>query len=310
MRQKPLHRLLNRVVLLIKNTISDTPTASSPSGIRDHTSVLSCNNNVEHHHTWNLPWRVSMGGEDSKIGLMKQSWALQSWRGFAAPSQGGSKGGKGGEGENNNKSDRRINRAIVARTVRLVGTDGHEILTRFEALNKAQQAGLDLVEVDGKSDPPVCKLMDFSKEKFKVKRQEKDLRKKQLEKRRLDDLKEVRFSCRTEQKDLELKADIVTRLLLRGHRVKVVVQFQGQDKGEEVGVPLLEKAMSLLQAEMKVENGPRIERMRAWIMIRPVAEEQQQKSTKKKSIEPLQEAGSSHASEEDTDLHVQVKAVA
>jgi len=92
--------------------------------------------------------------------------------------------------------------------------------------------------------------------------------------------------------------------------VKVVVQFQGQDKGEEVGVPLLEKAMSLLQAEMKVENGPRIERMRAWIMIRPVAEEQQQKSTKKKSVKPLQEDESSRASDEDTDLQVQVKAVA
>lgn len=309
MRQKPLHHLLNRVVLLTKNTISDTPTASSPSGVRDYATLLTKrNNNVEHHHTRNLPWRASLGGEDSKNGVMRQPLGLQSWRGYAAPSQGGSKGGKGGEGEN--KSDRRINRAIVARTLRLVGTDGHEILTRFEALNRAQQAGLDLVEVDGKSDPPVCKLMDFSKEKFKVRKQEKDLRKKQLERRRLDDLKEVRFSSRTEQKDLELKADIVSRLLLRGHRVKLVVQFQGQDKGEEVGVPLLEKAMSLLQAEMKVENGPRIERMRAWIMIRPVMEEQQQKSAKKKSVKSLQEDELSHASDEDTDLQVPVKAVA
>jgi translation initiation factor IF-3 len=78
------------------------------------------------------------------------------------------------------KLDRRINRAITARHVRLVSNEGHEILTRYEALTRAHHAGLDLVEVDGKSDPPVCKLMDFSKERFKDKRREKELRKKQV----------------------------------------------------------------------------------------------------------------------------------
>lgn len=87
--------------------------------------------------------------------------------------------------------------------------------------------------------------------------------------------------------------------------MKFVGQFQGEDYGEEVGISLFEEVMSLL----KVGNGSRIETMRAWIMIRPVVAEQQQKSTKKKSVESLQEVGSSRASEEDTDLHAEVKAV-
>ncbi|XP_024397896.1 uncharacterized protein [Physcomitrium patens] len=238
-------------------------------------------------------------------------WSFRNSRGFAAPVvTGGSGGGssssssssniKGGNGEGN-RSDRKINRAIVARMVRLVGADGHEILSRYEALNRAQQEGLDLVEVDGKADPPVCKLMDFSRERFKVKKQEKDLRKKQLERRRLDDLKEVRFSSRTEQKDLEMKADVVTRLLTRGHRVKLAVQFHGNDKGEEVGVELLERAMRLLGVEVKVENGPRVEKMRAWVMIRPIQEQRNSKNKKaSKTIREIVDADD--LNEEDTNM--------
>ncbi|KAG0572211.1 hypothetical protein KC19_VG076700 [Ceratodon purpureus] len=240
-------------------------------------------------------WRGGSGGGQSGLirvwgfggdgegleGVVKLPWDFRSCRGFAAPvAAAGS--AKAGSGDGREKVDRKINRAIVARMIRLVGEEGHEVLSRYEALNRAQQAGLDLVEVDGKADPPVCKLMDFSKERFKVKKQEKDLRKKQLERRRLDDLKEVRFSSRTEQKDLEMKAETVTRLLVRGHRVKLAVQFHGNDKGEEVGVELLERALALLQADVKVENGPRVEKMRAWVMIRPILE---QKPGKKKGFE-------------------------
>ncbi|XP_024367292.1 uncharacterized protein [Physcomitrium patens] len=222
--------------------------------------------------------RVDYGADGLRTAEMH--WNFRSSRFYAVPVAAGRSDGNGVGSREGIKGERKINRAIVARMVRLVGDGSNEILSRYEALNRAQQAGLDLVEVDGKADPPVCKLMDFSKERFKVKKQEKDLRKKQLERRRLDDLKEVRFSSRTEQKDLDMKADVVTRLLVRGHRVKLVVQFHGNDKGEEVGVKLLERAMNLLQAEFKVENGPRVEKMRAWVMIRPIQEQKNTKNNK------------------------------
>lgn len=209
-------------------------------------------------------------------------WDFASRRAFAAPAIARTEDKE--KAPNPGGGDRKINRAITARMVRLVSDEGHEILSRYDALNRAQQAGLDLVEVDGRADPPVCKLMDFTKERFKVKKQEKDMKKKQLERRRLDDLKEVRFSSRTEQKDLEMKAETASRLLARGHRVKLAVQFHGNDKGDEVGVELLERAMALLQTEMKVDSGPRVEKMRAWVMIRPVVEQKTSKKKASKSI--------------------------
>jgi hypothetical protein len=110
------------------------------------------------------------------------AWLWQSCRSYAAPVSRTGKPPANGKQDKGGpeKLDRRINRAITARHVRLVSNEGHEILTRYEALTRAHHAGLDLVEVDGKSDPPVCKLMDFSKERFKDKRREKELRKKQV----------------------------------------------------------------------------------------------------------------------------------
>lgn len=257
MKRKPLERLLSRV--LAGNLWGE---AQGKSGVVRNGGCCS----------------APIAGEAMRFSKGFESpWDFRPSRPFAAPAAASIRAG------NNEKGDRKINRAIVARMIRLVGDSGHEVLSRYDALNRAQQAGLDLVEVDGRADPPVCKLMDFSKERFKVKKQEKDLKKKQLERRRLDDLKEVRFSSRTEQKDLEMKAEAVTRLLVRGHRVKMAVQFHGNDKGEEVGVVLLERAMSLLQAEVKVENGPRVEKMRAWVMIRPI---QDTKTVKKKDPKP------------------------
>ncbi|CAK9220887.1 unnamed protein product [Sphagnum troendelagicum] len=198
------------------------------------------------------------------------AWLWQSCRSYAAPVSRTGKPPANGKQDKGGpeKLDRRINRAITARHVRLVSNEGHEILTRYEALTRAHHAGLDLVEVDGKSDPPVCKLMDFSKERFKDKRREKELRKKQVKRRRLDDLKEVRFSTRTEQKDLEMKAEIATRLLTRGHRVKVVVQSHAKDEVDKIGPDLLQRLMTMLPT-VKVENGPRIEKTRVWILLRP-----------------------------------------
>jgi translation initiation factor IF-3 len=271
MRQRPLQWLVSRVLagnLQVQGVGSGAWSNVARTGGAAEGAVI---------RVW------SLDGEGKGSGRLP--WDFRPCRAFAAPVVAGGST-MAGSGDGKEKVERKINRAIVARMIRLVGEDGHEVLSRYEALNRAQQAGLDLVEVDGKADPPVCKLMDFSKEKFKVKKQEKDLRKKQLERRRLDDLKEVRFSSRTEQKDLEMKAETVTRLLVRGHRVKLAVQFHGNDKGEEVGVELLERALALLQADVKVENGPRVEKMRAWVMVRPVLE---QKPGKKKAPKIRQE---------------------
>ncbi|KAG6553398.1 hypothetical protein Mapa_005133 [Marchantia paleacea] len=209
------------------------------------------------------------------------------------------------------KPDRKLNRAIVARTIRLITDDGHEVVSRSEALRRADQMDLDLVEVDGKQDPPVCKLMDFNKERFKDRQREKEMKKKQSERRRLDDLKEVRFSTRTEPNDLEFKAQMAKRLLLKGHRVKLVVIPHGNDELDPKGRDLIQRMVTMLQDTCKVETGTRIEKQRAWTLVRPTAIGDKSVS-KRKRDSPLKpdslnedEAGNS---EDDQDDEEQKKA--
>ncbi|CAM6127985.1 unnamed protein product [Calypogeia fissa] len=199
------------------------------------------------------------------------------------------------------KPERKINRAIVSRTIRLITREGHQILTRAEALRHAENMDLDLVEVDGKQDPPVCKLMDFNKERFKEKQREKEHKKKQSERRRLDDLKEVRFSTRTEQNDLELKAQMALRLLTKGHRVKLAVIPHGNDELEPKGRELLDRMITLLQDSAKVEIGPRIERQRAWTLIRPTSVASKGSLTKTKERKAMRESVDTSASDSEDD---------
>ncbi|KAJ7568251.1 hypothetical protein O6H91_01G024900 [Diphasiastrum complanatum] len=146
-------------------------------------------------------------------------------------------------------------------------------MTRQAALEYAQQSGLDLVEVDSRANPIVCKLMDYKKEKYLEKRRDQERRKQQVDKRRLNDLKEVRFGTKIEQKDLEMKAENASRLLQRGHKVKCVVQLQGSVPEDGTVDPkfseLLHKMINLLQHISKVESEPRFASHRAWVMLKP-----------------------------------------
>ncbi|KAL3694162.1 hypothetical protein R1sor_007813 [Riccia sorocarpa] len=183
------------------------------------------------------------------------------------------------------KPERKINRAIVARQIRLITDEGHVVVSRMEALRRAEDMDMDLVEVDGKQDPPVCKLMDFNKERFKDRQREKEMKRKQVERRRLDDLKEVRFSTRTEPNDLELKAQMAKRLLLKGHRVKLAVVPHGNDDVQSKGRELIQRMVTMLQETSKVETGPRIEKQRAWVLVRPVVVAEKKGSNGKKNVQ-------------------------
>ncbi|XP_073354444.1 uncharacterized protein [Aegilops tauschii subsp. strangulata] len=115
----------------------------------------------------------------------------------------------------------RINNDITAPFLRLVTDEGHSVVPRHETLQLAARMGLDLVEVHRKTDPPVCKIMDFHKEKYNKDVKEKErLKTKSAIVLHGGDNKEVRFKAKTEIKDLKVKADAITRLMERGYRVK------------------------------------------------------------------------------------------
>ncbi|KAI5647793.1 hypothetical protein M9H77_33798 [Catharanthus roseus] len=103
----------------------------------------------------------------------------------------------------------RLNEKITADVVRLVTDDGHHVMPKHEALKRARNLKLDLVEVQRNSKPPVCKIMDYHREKYQQEQKEKDrLKKKSEGTLRKGSCKEIRFSGNITQKDLQIKVDM------------------------------------------------------------------------------------------------------
>ncbi|KAG1354203.1 translation initiation factor IF3-1, mitochondrial [Cocos nucifera] len=163
----------------------------------------------------------------------------------------------------------RINGAITAAYVRLVTEEGHGIVSIREALDRAMKLDLDLVEVQRTANPPVCKIMDFHKEKYKqdVKEKERAKTKSALTLRGGEN-KEVRFKAKTELKDLKTKADQIMRLMERGYRVKCMAMPMGKED-EDLGDPL-SRLLALIEDVSVVESGPHVDSRQAYVIVRHV----------------------------------------
>ncbi|KAJ4822456.1 hypothetical protein Tsubulata_007015 [Turnera subulata] len=183
--------------------------------------------------------------------------------------------------EENDTTGPRLNDQIRAQYVRLVSDEGHCIVSLGEALQRAKKLEVDLVEVQRNADPPVCKLMNFSKEMYLREQKAKELAKSKAGVTlRAGSYKEVRFAEKTEEKDLKMKADTVIRLMERGYRVKcVALSSQKQKKGpgpsdeDEVDNGLgavLSRLTSLIEDVAVVESGPRLEKRQAYAIVRHV----------------------------------------
>jgi translation initiation factor IF-3 len=141
----------------------------------------------------------------------------------------------------------RVNDQITARQIRLVSdrpnetsdetdeTDSndtkstHEIVSTLVALRRAKLAGLDLVEVNARADPPVCRLMRYDSFRYAQRQKEKDGKRKAMERRRADTVKELKLTARISANDLRVKADKAVRFLTAGHRVTLRVEFKTND---------------------------------------------------------------------------------
>ncbi|XP_058106013.1 translation initiation factor IF3-1, mitochondrial isoform X2 [Magnolia sinica] len=157
----------------------------------------------------------------------------------------------------------RMNMAITSEYVRLVTDEGHSIVSRREALDRAMKLKLDLVEVGRDAKPPVCKIMDYHKEKYKRQATIKDRLKKKPEVLK-GDCKEVRFTGKIEQKDLQMKAEMVKRQMERGYRVKCMAM--GTENEDLAG--LLSRFSALIEDVAFVESGPFVEKRQAYVLVR------------------------------------------
>jgi translation initiation factor IF-3 len=121
----------------------------------------------------------------------------------------------------------RINQRIRVPEIRVIGDDGEMlgIMQTQEALRRAQEKGLDLVEVNPKADPPVCKILDFGKYKYDEKKKAREAKRKQS----VVEIKEIKLRPKTDDHDLQFKTRAAQRFLEAGHKVKFTVRFRGRE---------------------------------------------------------------------------------
>lgn len=161
-----------------------------------------------------------------------------------------------------------MNEAIEAAEVRLVGADGEVlgVVKIDEALRKADEAGLDLVEMAANSKPPVCKILDYGKLKFLDQKRRADARKKQ----KTIDVKEIKMRPGIEQHDYDVKMRSMRRFLDDGDKVKVTLRFRGRELAhQELGMRVLERVQTDLEEESKVEQFPKMEGRQMTMVIAP-----------------------------------------
>jgi translation initiation factor IF-3 len=151
--------------------------------------------------------------------------------------------------------DPRINIAIRANNLRVIGEDGRQlgILSRTEALKAAEDAGLDLVEVSPDASPPVAKIVDWGKYNYQ--------RTKQLQKSRAKakplDLKQMRVGLKISEHDLSVKLRKVEQFLGAGHKVKITVIYRGRELAhKELGFKLAERIIEQLGEGISVDQTP------------------------------------------------------
>jgi translation initiation factor IF-3 len=134
----------------------------------------------------------------------------------------------------------RTNRQISASEVRLIGADGKMlgVVKIADALRKAEESELDLVEISPTAEPPVCRIMDFSKYYYQKEKKVKEARKKQHD----VEIKEIKFGPNTEEHDFNFKKNNATKFLKQHNKVKFTVRFRGRQMAhKELGYDVLER---------------------------------------------------------------------
>ncbi len=161
-----------------------------------------------------------------------------------------------------------INDEINANKVRLIGSEGEQIgiLSLEEALDKAKESSLDLVQMAKEGDPVVCKLMDHGKHIFDSKKQKSASRKKQ--KRIL--IKEIKFRPVTEENDYQIKVSKIKNFLEEGNKAKVTLRFRGREMAHQnIGMNLLKRVEEDLESIANVEQFPTLEGRQLVMMMAP-----------------------------------------
>ena len=177
----------------------------------------------------------------------------------------------------------RINGEITAREIRLVGKEGEQlgIVSLREAMAAAEELDIDLVEISPTAQPPVCKLMDYGKFKYREakKAHEAKLKQKQIH------VKEVKFRPGTDEGDYQIKLRNLIKFLDEGDKTKVTLRYRGREMAhQEFGVRLIERVKQDLEPHAVVEQYPKMEGRQLIMVLAPKKGKKEIKKPVKKEV--------------------------
>ena len=162
----------------------------------------------------------------------------------------------------------RINGAIRAPMVRCIDPNGEQlgVLDTHEAIRKAEDFGLDLVEVQPNADPPVCKILDYGKFKYEAQKRANEARKKQ----KIIEVKEIKLRPNIDEHDYQVKMRNVQKFLNAGDKVKVTLRFRGREMAhQELGANVLTRVREETDDFAKVEAMPKLEGRQMIMVLAP-----------------------------------------
>ena len=188
----------------------------------------------------------------------------------------------------------RVNEQIRVREGRVVSDDGAEVMPTRKALELAQKEGVDLVEISPNAQPPVCRIIDYSKFLYQQKKHQKEMKQKQVK----QEVKEIRFGPQTDEHDYKFKLKHAQEFLNAGNKVRAYVFFRGRSiLFKEQGEVLLLRFANDLEELAKVEQLPKLEGKKMFLYLAPKKAGIAKKSQQKRDREEA-EAGAKAAIEE------------
>ena len=209
----------------------------------------------------------------------------------------------------NIKNQYRVNEQIRVREVRIVGDGGSTVVPTRQALDMARDQGVDLVEISPNANPPVCRLIDYSKFLYQQKKRAKEMKAKQVK----VEVKEIRFGPQTDEHDYQFKLKHAKELLEDGNKVRAYVFFRGRSiLFKEQGEVLLLRFANDLEEFGKVEHMPSLEGKKMFLYLAPkkagAAKKSQQALDREKKAAEQKEAPRQKAAETADDALVEIPA--
>ncbi len=162
----------------------------------------------------------------------------------------------------------RVNKEIASVQVRLIDEEGENVgvVATAVALERALEAGLDLVEISPGADPPVAKILDYGRFKYEDQKKKSEARKKQ----KVIEVKEIKMRPNIDQHDYDVKMRSINRFIGDGDKVKVTLRFRGREMvHQELGLKVLNRVREQIDEIAKVEQFPRMEGRQMIMIVAP-----------------------------------------